>query len=254
MKFKFMKISQFYLPIMVCLGFILTSCSGVDKSDASYNRDPFENTNRQFHAFNDRVDTLILEPVAYGYNKAIPQNAKIAVANHVFWAGLPNTALNSGLQGKWENTALSSLHFSVNALTLGLINLVSEEEPPVSQDFGKTLSVYDIPEGPYVVLPILGGKTSRHAFGQVANMIVNPYSALEEKKAISQAVSMQPVLSTISWRAANFDIVNDIKYNSLDGYVRARSAYYQNRFGEMPSLSVQPSEADALFDDLDFEK
>jgi len=172
----------------------------------------------------------------------------------VFWAGLPNTALNSGLQGKWENAALSSLHFSVNALTLGLINLVSEEEPPVSQDFGKTLSVYDIPEGPYVVLPILGGKTSRHAFGQVTNMIVNPYSALEEKKAISQAVSIQPVLSTISWRAANFDIVNDIKYNSLDGYIKVRSAYYQNRFAEMPFSRIHPSEADSLFDDLDFEK
>ena len=254
MKFKFMKIYQFHLPIMACLGLILTSCSSVDKSEVSYNRDPFENTNRQIYAFNDSVDTLILEPVAYGYNKAIPQSAKAAVANHVFWAGLPNNALNSGLQGKWENAALSSLHFSVNALTLGLINLVSEEEPPVSQDFGRTLSVYDIPEGPYVVLPILGGKTSRHAFGQVTNMIVNPYSALEEKKAISQAVSIQPVLSSISWRAANFDIVNDIKYNSLDGYIKVRSAYYQNRFAEMPSSRIHPSEADSLFDDLDFEK
>ncbi len=249
-----MKIYQFHLPIMACLGLILTSCSSVDKSEVSYNRDPFENTNRQIYAFNDSVDTLMLEPVAYGYNKAIPKSAKAAVANHVFWAGLPNTALNSGLQGKWENAALSSLHFSVNALTLGLINLVSEEEPPVSQDFGRTLSVYDIPEGPYVVLPILGGKTSRHAFGQVTNMIVNPYSALEEKKAISQAVSIQPVLSSISWRAANFDIVNDIKYNSLDGYIKVRSAYYQNRFAEMPSSRIHPSEADSLFDDLDFEK
>jgi len=254
MKFKFMKIYQFHLAIMACLGLILTSCSSLDKSDVSHNRDPFENTNRQIYAFNHSVDTLILEPVAYGYNQAIPQSAKTAVANHVFWAGLPNTALNSGLQGKWENAALSSLHFSVNALTLGLINLVSEEEPPVSQDFGKTLSVYDIPEGPYVVLPILGGKTSRHAFGQVTNMIVNPYSALEEKKAISQAVSIQPVLSTISWRAANFDIVNDIKYNSLDGYIKVRSAYYQNRFAEMPFSRIHPSEADSLFDDLDFEK
>ena len=253
MKFNFMKIRQFYLPILVWLGFILTSCSGVDKSDSSYNIDPFENTNRQIYAFNDRFDTLILEPVAYGYNKAIPQNTKIAVANHVFWAGLPNTALNSGIQGKWENAALSSLHFSVNALTLGLINLVSDEDPARSQDFGKTFSVYHVPEGPYLVLPILGGKTSRHAFGHVVNMVVNPYSALEEEKAISQAVSMQPIFSTISWRAANFDIVNDIKYNSLDGYVRARSAYYQNRFGEMPSSSIRPSEADSLFDNLDFE-
>ena len=253
MKFRFMKIRQYYLPIMVCLGFILTSCSNTDNSDYSYKRDPFENTNRKIYALNNSVDSLVLEPVAYGYNKAIPKSGKTAIESHIFWASLPNTALNSGLQGKWENTALSSLHFCVNALTLGLINLISDEEPPISQDFGKTLNVYYVREGPYVVLPILGGKTSRHAFGQVLNIIVNPYSALEEKKAISQAVSMQPVFSAISWRAANFDIVNDIKYNSLDGYVRARSAYYQNRFGEMPSSSIRPSEADSLFDNLDFE-
>ena len=232
---------------------ILTSCSSTNNGSFSLKKDPFENTNRQIYAFNSRIDTFILEPVASSYNKAVPKSGKTAISNHVSWAGLPNTALNSAFQGKWENAALSSLQFSVNALTLGFIDLNPEEEQPVSQDFGKTMKVYNVPEGSYVVLPILGGKTSRHAFGQILNLFVNPYSVLEEKKAISQAVSIQPMLSAISWRAANFDIVNDIKYNSLDGYVRARSAYYQNRFANDSSTGPQKSEADTLFDNLDIE-
>ena len=167
---------------MVCLGFVLNGCSGADKADVYYKRDPLEKTNRQIYAFNNSVDTFILEPAANGYNKLIPKSAKTAISEHVYWASLPNTALNSGLQGKWENAALSSLHFSVNALTLGLINLVSEEEPPVNQDFGKTLNVYRVPEGPYIMVPILGGKTSRHAFGQITNMIVNPFPSLRKKR------------------------------------------------------------------------
>ncbi len=248
-----MKIYQSYLYSILFCTVILTGCSNVNNDSFSLNKDPFENTNRKIYDFNARVDTLLLEPVAFAYNQSVPKSGKTAISNHVSWAMLPNTALNSALQGKWENAALSGLRFSVNALTLGFADLNPKEGLPVSQDFGNTMDVYNVPEGSYVVLPILGGKTSRHAFGQVLNLFLNPYSVLEEKKAISQAVSIQPVLSTISWRATNFDIVNDIKYNSLDGYVRARSAYYQNRFANVPSLKPQQSDADTLFDNLDFE-
>ncbi|GIS15950.1 MAG: hypothetical protein CM15mP117_13820 [Alphaproteobacteria bacterium] len=51
--------------------------------------------------------------------------------------------------------------------------------------------------------------------------------------------------------------MNDLKYNSLDAYVRARSAYYQNRFKKYNLIIIinnnAPSEADSLFDNLDTE-
>ena len=158
------------------------------------------------------------------------------------------------LQKKWENAAISSLHFAVNALTLGFVNLMKEDEPPHQQDFGQTLAFYGISEGPYVIVPVTGGKTSRHAFAEVINFVINPYSAFTESKTIDQAISFQPVLTTISWRARNFELVNDLKYNSLDAYVRARSAYYQNRFEKIQSdYKNAPSEADSLFNNLDTE-
>ena len=105
-----------------------------------------------------------------------------------------------------------------------------------------------------MVVPVTGGKTSRHAFAEVINFVINPYSAFTENKTIDQAISFQPVLTTISWRARNFELVNDLKYNSLDAYAKARSAYYQNRFKKIQSDNNNaPSEADSLFDNLDTE-
>ena len=195
-----------------------------------------------------------MEPIAKGYNKMLPKQAKTAIANHVSWVALPNTAVNSGLQNNWENAAISSLYFSINALTFGTMDLVQEDKPPIRTDFGQTLDVFGVPQGPYVVLPITGGKTSRHAFAEIFNLILNPYSVLKENRQIADAVALQPVLSSISWRANNFEFINDIKYNSLDSYVRARSAYYQNRFGNTLTDKYSPSEADSLFKELDFEE
>ncbi len=248
-----MKLYRVIEFIILFFALFLTSCSSVDRKQVTDARDPFENSNRNIYAFNNSLDTLILEPIALGYNSVIPKYAKTAISNHVSWASLPNTALNSGLQNKWENAAISSLHFSINALTFGTMNLVDGDKPAVRQDFGQTLSGFGVPQGPYIVLPITGGKTSRHAFAEIFNLILNPYSVFQKNEQITNVFSFQPVLSSISWRANNFDFINDIKYNSLDAYVRARSAYYQNRFGNMQENNDVPSEADSLFENLNIE-
>ena len=248
-----MKLSHFFKFISIFCALLLTNCVFVDEKVISDARDPFENTNRNIYAFNEGLDTVILEPIASSYNKLVPKYAKTAISNHISWATLPNTALNSGLQNEWENSALSSLHFSINALTFGTLNLVQEDKQPISQDFGKTLDVFGVPKGPYVVLPVTGGKTSRHAFAEIFNFVFNPYSILKEDTQISRVVSLQPVISSISWRANNFEFINDIKYNSLDSYVRARSAYYQNRFSNMQTDNDGPTESDSLFNNLEIE-
>ena len=174
MKYEYMILNRFFLTTALFLAFLSTSCSSVDEELISNRKDPFENTNRKIFAFNDNLDTVVLEPIAAGYNKVIPSHAKTAINNHVYWVGLPNNTVNSALQKKWENAAISSLHFTVNAMTLGFVNLMKEDEPPHQQDFGQTLAFYGVSEGPYVVVPVTGGKTSRHAFSEVINFVINP--------------------------------------------------------------------------------
>ena len=83
--------------------------------------DPYENTNRKFFAFNLALDDYALEPAAILYKKTAPELIQKSVRNYVSWTGMPSTAVNSGLQGKFENAALASLTFLVNGLTLVLL-------------------------------------------------------------------------------------------------------------------------------------
>ena len=61
--------------------------------------DPFENTNRNIHAFNDRLDTNLLKPLASTYRKITPQFARTGVTN--FFENLEeiDTTINQVLQG-----------------------------------------------------------------------------------------------------------------------------------------------------------
>ena len=46
----------------------------------------------------------------------------------------------------------------------------------VEEDFGQTLAVWGVPDGPYVMLPIFGPSSVRDAFGLGVDTITNPLS------------------------------------------------------------------------------
>ena len=177
------------------------------------------------------ADSYVLEPVADGYRKVAPNAVQKAVANHVEWAGLPSTAVNSTLQGKFENAALAVLHFAINGLTLGLADLTEDDDTPQREDFGQTLAAANVPEGSYIEVPLLGGHTTRSLTGRVVDIFLNPLSVLEAGQAGQTIQQAQLPVGAVSFRAQNFDAVNEVKYNSLDPYARARSVYYQQRQG-----------------------
>jgi len=110
--------------------------------------DPYENTNRKIFSFNLAVDDYALEPAANLYRKTAPESVQKGVRNYVSWAGMPSTAINSGLQGKFENAALASLTFLVNGLTLGFVDLMEGEDEPEREDFGQTLASAGVEQGP----------------------------------------------------------------------------------------------------------
>ena len=46
----------------------------------------------------------------------------------------------------------------------------------VEEDFGQTLAVWGVPDGPYVMLPIFGPSSVRDAFGLGVDTVTNPVS------------------------------------------------------------------------------
>ena len=45
-----------------------------------------------------------------------------------------------------------------------------------NSDFGETLHVWGVSEGPYIELPIFGPSTMRHTFGRAVDLVTNPIS------------------------------------------------------------------------------
>lgn len=230
---------------------LLSACASLPEDQRSDVRDPYEDANRKVFAFNMAADSYVLEPVADGYRTIAPNAVQKGVSNFVDWTTLPSTAVNSTLQGKFENATLSVLHFAINGLTLGFVDLTEDDEQPTREDFGQTLAAADVPEGSYVEVPLLGGHTTRSLTGRVVDFFINPLSMLEAGQAGQTIQSAQMPVAAISVRAEDFEAINEVKYNSLDPYARARSVYYQQRKGLLEDRlpgEISESDNDDAFD------
>ena len=221
---------------------LLAACSSVPEAKRTDARDPYEGSNRKAFAFNMGLDTHILEPAANGYRNVMPLAGRSAIDNHIDWTGLPATTFNSTLQGRFENAGLSTLHFIVNSLTLGLVDLTEDPKAVKSQDFGQTLASFDVPEGNYLMMPVLGPNTSRSLTGRVVDSLTNPMSFLKAGDAVQTLQTLRPPVAAVSTRANLFEAFNDVKYNSLDPYARTRSLYYQGRAGRINATVGKPTD------------
>lgn len=221
-------------------------CGGGPEKPVTDSRDPYEETNRSIFAFNLATDDYVLEPVARTYRQTVPQPSQTALSNHVEWISLPSTAINSSLQGKFENATIASLRFLVNGLTFGLFDLMDDKDIPDREDFGQTLAYTGVGEGPYLMVPFLGNHTTRSITGRAVDFIMNPLTVVQGSSAVAVRSAEIP-LGAITFRSDNFDVVNEIKYNSIDPYARTRSAYYQRRAGQLANTLPAEVEEDDGF-------
>ena len=220
----------------------VAACSSVPEAERTDQRDPYEASNRKAFAFNMQLDTYALEPAASGYRKVVPEAAQRAIDSHIDWTGLPATTFNSALQGRFENAGLSAVHFAINSLTLGLIDLTEDPTAVKTQDFGQTLASFDVPEGNYLMVPFLGPNTSRSLTGRVVDTVTNPMSLLKAGDTVKTVQSLRTPVRLVALRANRFDAFNDVKYNSLDPYARTRSLYYQGRAGRINATVGKPTD------------
>jgi phospholipid-binding lipoprotein MlaA len=196
--------------------------------------DPYEPTNRKIHAFNKGVDRALVGPASKGVG-AVPEPVKKVVGNVAETLDLPGDIANNLLQLRVGAAAQNTLRLGVN-LTAGLAGIfdvssvLGLEGKPT--DFGETLHVWGVGEGPYVELPLAGPSTVRDAAGTVVDVVLNPVRlALPEKEALA-ATAVQ-LFSRLGDRDRFSDTVDSILYESADSYAQARLLYLQNRRFEL---------------------
>ncbi len=187
--------------------------------------DPLQPVNRVVFAFNDRADRYVLRPVAKAYDAVMPTQGRIGVNN--FFSNLldVNNALNAMLQGEIRGTAETSLRVVVNS-TLGIFGLFDVASdmgiPRYATDFGQTMAHWGIPQGPYVVLPLLGPRTARAGVGVFVDGWVSPMGQVDNE--------------VIEWGLRSADVINfrasllgADQLMSGDRYIFFRDAYLQTR-------------------------
>jgi phospholipid-binding lipoprotein MlaA len=229
---------------------LLSACASVPRDASLPISDPNENANRQVLAANQKI----LGPVSEGVRAAVP--GPVHERLHDLNANLkePRILVNNLLQARFDAAARTTTRFVVNT-TLGLGGLfdVAGRNGIAQQsgDFGQTLFVWGVSEGPYMVSPYFGPATRRDAVGSVVDMAANPLGWLIGTQIAFATTQVAVTAGTTTVDAV--DRLGQLKTAedaSIDFYSFVRSSYYQMRRAELreaiglPSVVESPATAD----------
>lgn len=189
------------------------------------NEDPWESFNRSVYSFNNTADAYLVKPVAQGYAYLMPEIGRKGVNN--FFNNLLDVsgALNGFLQGRVDQGLENVGRVLINS-TVGIFGLFDIATalgvPQYQTDFGHTLSIWGVPQGPFVMVPFLGPRTVRSGVGTAFDAYASP---------LGQMGNSDP-----AWGLRVFNLV-DLRAGLLgadellsgDQYIFLRDAYLQQR-------------------------
>lgn len=198
--------------------------------------DPLEPTNRAIFAFNEGVDTVILRPAAQGYRYVVPPFGRDRVSDFLDNLKSPLFLANDLLQGNIKAAGITIGRFAMNT-TFGVFGIMDVAEPAGlpehKSDFGQTLGVWGIGEGPYLVLPLLGPSNPRDTVGVAVEYFADPVDIYLDDNHMKWLSWTRTGVSAVSMREAYLDVLDDVKRTSLDYYSAMRSLYRQRRAAEI---------------------
>jgi phospholipid-binding lipoprotein MlaA len=225
-------------PILVAV-FLFTGCAATPPPDdpdavAEYHEinDPAEPTMRAIFEFNRALDTLLLKPAATFYKDMTPPGFQTRVYNFLNNLRSPIIFLNDILQGETERAGTTFVRFLVNS-TIGVLGL---GDPATDlgweyhdEDFGQTLAIWGMQEGPYVMLPVFGPSNPRDAVGMVVDFFIDPFSNWARNTDRDGLIISRTATRGVDSRARHYDVLEDLEKSSLDYYAAIRSLYRQHR-------------------------
>ncbi|MFV0481031.1 MAG: VacJ family lipoprotein [Campylobacteraceae bacterium] len=207
------------------------------KTTAGSDFDPLSGYNRVMTKFNDAAMRNVITPVAKGYQKVVPKDARNSLGN--FFSNLlyPVRLANNLLQGKFSNALDETNRFLINTTVgfLGFADVAGDiykiEEH--NEDFGQTLGVWDVPPGPHIVLPILGPSNLRDFTGSFADSWASPMVYMDSRgvnlvNTYFEAISVN-VVDAINEQAQNPEAYETLTKDAIDLYPLLKSAYEQRR-------------------------
>lgn len=201
------------------------------------NNDPIEPFNRSMYSVNNTVDRFTLRPLAQAYRYVLPQPVRTGVRNALGNLRGPNILMNDVLQGEVDRGARTAARFLINS-TLGIGGLIDVANwqfgiPGHTEDFGQTLAVWGIGEGPYLFLPVLGPSNPRDLVGFGVDVVASPWFWFGQGSVVEALRWAHAGIAAVDAREGVLDALDDLNRSSLDPYSTLRSAYRQRRNAEI---------------------
>lgn len=211
---------------------LMSGCATTQPTDQTH--DPFEGFNRSSHQFNAMLDEYLLKPVSDTYVAGTHPNLRLTVSNFYDNLNYLNVISNDFLQGKFKQGALDTGRFIVNT-TIGVAGFFDAATAfgfeRHHEDFGQTLAVWGVGQGPYIEAPLLGPTTGRDVFSQGSNTLTNPITYISLPVIIAGVTVVAPILilGVIDARSRVDAAIQARDEIALDTYVFTREAYLQER-------------------------
>jgi phospholipid-binding lipoprotein MlaA len=232
------------LFLVLMLGLAVAGCASDDNQEAQLANDPLEPMNRFFFDFNQRLDRHAALPAATFYASAVPRGVRGNLHNVLTNLGGPVNVANDILEADFGFAGTAGARFLVNT-TLGVAGIFDVATdwglPERSRDFGETLGVYGVGQGPYLVLPFRGPTSVRDFAGGYVDGYFSPLHFVHYSGSTYVGL-VKSSLGSVDNRSANIVTYRDIERASVDYYATMRAYYRQRRERQVEDRAVQTAE------------
>lgn len=235
------------------LAALVQSAPDIDDPDAGEDAlvsDPLEDWNRFVFDLNTLL-YMLLQPIAAPYG-VLPDERKENVDNFLHNLSTPVILLNDLLQGEPDRAWVTTQRFFVNSTAggLGFWDTAADMGlPKHDEDFGQTLGVWGVGDGPYMVYPLFGPGNPRDGIGRAVDMVTDPLFWLAGPTGETMA-NLQTYASGASRLGGDVRQLEDVRESSIDFYAAVRSLYIQSRRSAIANEKDTPvATAPALSED-----
>ena len=140
--------------------------------------DPLERFNRSSFWLSERLDKVLLRPVALTYQTVLPSAAQAVVTNVYTNLNEVPSLFSDVVQLKWGRAQDGVLRFTINS-TLGVFGIFDVASrlglAHHKEDFGQSLGYWGVPSGPYLFIPLYGPSSIRDGVGLFVDSFLGPY-------------------------------------------------------------------------------
>ena len=223
------------LTLAFC-GLSLAACATTPPSpDALASNDPYEKTNRDMLDLNGKIDRYIVVPSVAVYFVLVPEAGRRGVHNFLGNLSLPTIFVNDIMQGEFGRGAQSAERFIINT-GFGFGGFFDPARkfgiPAHGEDFGQTLAVWGVGEGPYLVLPFFGPSNPRDATGLVVDATMDPTNFIRFKQHLWWSGG-RLYFTFLDLKGQTYQTIQGIQRSSVDYYTGLRSLYRQLRASDI---------------------